>query len=1121
MRRPWIPAAIVAGAVALPAHDALADWPMARHDAQRTGSASGTSNITQPVAYWRARLGGAVDARGAMAVDINGDGKAEIVFVGGGRAFARAADNTEIWHTPLTGISTLDAAVDLDGDGTLDIVGHSSNQVLVVNSKTGSVEWAEPIGEMGTIGGVRIADFDRDGLPDVYVQECGSCSVISGKTGFAYSFATGFGSVKRLWTAAAIAGGGQRAMTVVDVDGDSHPEITLASATAISILNGATGATIATSPQLGTSFVQFSECLPVDVDNAGGEELVCALSTSLVSDDSGHRVFVLHYSATPTPTLSVLWQHDVGEVNGGLSWGPGMVADLDGNGSLEVTVSGSSSAGATNTYVFDAASGSLLGTLLNQAVVGATSLKAPNQSVILTANGTAVSAWSFVRGAASPFTFLWSLPDHEVLTSPDWNLVRKSSIAESIVATDLSGDGLADLVTSTLGPGGTQLQAYSAAGGSPSMIGSYAFPTGVEPLQAWVVPPVDRAYPQVMLASSNGFMTVLDNKLAATEVPGVQLGGFYADGGWRHLDSEPVIADLGGQAGQAVLVTDSRGALIRLDPSVASFAVPPSKVWESEKSTGPVVLHDLDGSKPGVACWKVEQPVTNPPKYQVAALRADGTAIWIVPIEEGPVGGLLPGTLDSDAVPDLFAQWGSPTDTVLHLRGISGASGATLWNEAVAWGPNRQPAGAAAVDWDGDGRDDLIYQFYGTHIASGVDGHEIQAHADSVAYALPTLYDVDGDGKYEVTLSGTLDVARTLDDDLSTTLWQGPRDQPFPYGAMAACPGKPPRLVEGSYEYPAQLDMTDTSGPTAGAAVHVVLAGGKSYASEAAAQAAGAQLGQLTSTSVHANLTGNGRPSAVVGSSDGWLYAVNPCDATMDFAVNFGAPVGAVAFGDTDGDGLDEVLVSVADGYLYDLRQPPLPAPSFVFDTDPDHGITDADVDDILTTNKLNAKWGAVPGATGYRVAVAKADGTGYLTSPAWQDVGSVTSASVTGLPLINGARYVFAVAALAGTSPSPDTVSDGVTVHFPSDAGEDGGLDAEMDGAPDGQADAREEDGGPDTGSEAGPEASPNGTVQSSGGCGCRLSDRQSGPGRQAPLAVIAGVIAFTIRRRRRCRVG
>ena len=78
-------------------------------------------------------------------------------------------------------------------------------------------------------------------------------------------------------------------------------------------------------------------------------------------------------------------------------------------------------------------------------------------------------------------------------------------------------------------------------------------------------------------------------------------------------------------------------------------------------------------------------------------------------------------------------------------------------------------------------------------------------------------------------------------------------------------------------------------------AVALVLAGGRVFANEADAIAAGVRLGQLTSVNVHADLTGAGHPTAVVGSSDGWLYGVDLCARTKDFAVAFPAPVGALA----------------------------------------------------------------------------------------------------------------------------------------------------------------------------------------------------------------------------------
>ena len=47
-------------AVMTAASGALADWPIARHDPQRTGFAPGTTNIDTPGLAWSYYLGGAL-----------------------------------------------------------------------------------------------------------------------------------------------------------------------------------------------------------------------------------------------------------------------------------------------------------------------------------------------------------------------------------------------------------------------------------------------------------------------------------------------------------------------------------------------------------------------------------------------------------------------------------------------------------------------------------------------------------------------------------------------------------------------------------------------------------------------------------------------------------------------------------------------------------------------------------------------------------------------------------------------------------------------------------------------------------------------------------------------------
>jgi MYXO-CTERM domain-containing protein len=220
-------------------------------------------------------------------------------------------------------------------------------------------------------------------------------------------------------------------------------------------------------------------------------------------------------------------------------------------------------------------------------------------------------------------------------------------------------------------------------------------------------------------------------------------------------------------------------------------------------------------------------------------------------------------------------------------------------------------------------------------------------------------------------------------------------------------------------------------------------------------------------------------------------------------------------FGDTDGDGMDEILVTAADGYLYDYKGFSIAAPAYVWDTDPDHGITNHDVDTIETTNKLSAVWASVGGATSYAVEVVTATNGQPVSMPLWKNVGNVTSTSLPGLPLQNGARYVFAVRAIGPNGPSVDAVSNGVTVHFPGDAGVDGGGDASVGDA---AADAATGDASRDAATQDGSMEGGGGTETSNGGgCGCRTAESRSSGGWL--LFATAGATLFVARRRRSSR--
>jgi hypothetical protein len=242
------------------------------------------------------------------------------------------------------------------------------------------------------------------------------------------------------------------------------------------------------------------------------------------------------------------------------------------------------------------------------------------------------------------------------------------------------------------------------------------------------------------------------------------------------------------------------------------------------------------------------------------------------------------------------------------------------------------------------------------------------------------------------------------------------------------------------------------------------LAGGRLHTDEASLANDDVVPGMLGNVTAIAELTSD-RAAALLGSTDGYLYAIDPCASPLAliWSVSVGAPVGEAVFADTDGDGFDEILFTAGDGYLYGVDTQAFPPPQWVYDTD--SGISDEDVDDTYGES-LSAAWGGVPGAAGYEWAVFVVDGRAISQSPTdpesafvWTD--GETAELHSGLTY--GTRYFFVVRAVGPRGEvSPEVLSDGTRYsHDASDSGPtDGGPDASGDGDP---------------------------SVEPSGGCSCR----------------------------------
>ena len=1022
---------LLTSAVAAHASEAAADWPAARHDARRTGVTQTPSTIETPAPYWKYFLGGTLGPTGLLLADVDGDGANELILASGdGLSAKRAATGDVIWTNPDVSFGALDGLADVDGDGTPELVAHTGTRAFLIRLADGVTLWGEPPADMGTLSAIRIGDVSGDGRADLIIHECGCCSINSGKSALAYRFSGAGASLSEpvlLWSPPMAYCGGSQSATLARMRDPDHLDFIFGTADRLELRDGATGQVVATMPPFGF-VVQSSRCTPVDIDADKRDELLCVLVDSTGTPNNGRRAYLLKYVQDPAPRLNVVWQALVGTEDGNVRIPPSLLGDLDGDGTLELLLGGKNEKGVWTTYVFAATTGALRASLDGQLPSGIAPILGGNAQALLTNQAGTLAAWQLSSNGST--TLLWQLPNHEAVRTIDYAAAQHSSLQSQLVTLDHDGDGIHELVTST--PGGAALEFIKAANGKPELVGSYQPPENVSLLGAWIASSGRKT--TLAVAQSDGNAHILSDALlpeSGNPAFGARFGGFYANSQFRLLANHPVLGSLG-DAIPGLLVVNSRGALQRLDAREATFAVPPKPLWTREHTQAPQIVLGLGpGGSPGILA--VEKHADG--NDHVVVLDALGAVVWDREVSGVVLTDLSTGNLDGDSAGDVVVEHGDAGDTILRITAIAGATGKRLWKAAPVGPGNRQPPGGSLADWNGDGRDDFVFEYGRTRILDGATGALLAESPLGGEYYSPIVFDVDGDGLDEVTLYAGYTAAGTIAHDLGSYLWQGPADaRPLTYGALVRCPVGA-TLIGGSWAVPSRLSRTVAGGPAQGQATTQILADGKSYADLAAAGSA--KTGQLGSPAIHADLAGDGVPIAVVGSGDGHVYGIEACTGLLRFAYDIGAPVGAIAFGATDQPSEpDALLASAADGYLYAFRQEALPAVKQVLDTDPPHGLSHVDVDAIATLDTLYAAWTAVKGAESYEVAVVRdpIDGGGYVHQDSKNEggfiaTGGATEATIAGLTLEDGHRYFIAVRAHAESRGlvSADALSDGV----------------------------------------------------------------------------------------------
>jgi outer membrane protein assembly factor BamB len=1039
-RASWLSTVLLTVLIAGPVR--ASDWPMARHDPQRTAHSSGRCDIDRPARSWRFYLGSALQATAYINVDVDGDGLEEVVSASTGRIRAQRPNGITVWETPPFELSSIGCVADCDGDGGSEVVGVGvGGRVVIVALADGEVLWELLEGVIATTAIVRIADLDGDMRPDLYVAECRCCVLDSGQVGVAYSFASGFGAADavELWRLAGLFGGddcGASGDTVGDFNGDGSEEIVVGGNTNLIGVDGATGRGFySLSTPLGYFMPGAGQADVADTDGDGASEYLLFEDYYAAGFPLGRRWVALFDYNGLAGSIELRWTREVANPTVDRhQFQGGSLADLDGDGDPEVVTSFLDGSTATwTTFVFDARDGSEIASLPGWALVGVADVDAAAGQEFFGQSDTTLGCFALVAGSVAT---RWTRENVLPLAFVDWSRRMSRGQAEQTATLDVDGDGLRELLVTSPdeGPSVPQRIAFlDAESPIPGEAAAYVAPIGVRLSAFSFSPGMTTTEPQVTAVRSDGIFVVFNRLLRMMNYSddpsdarsALRVGGYYS--GSSGLGPTPVVArGRSTPARPIIAVRTSRGSLVRLDATGATLAVAPTVLWDRAFGSFPSAVDITGDGEPEIVYWT--RTATRPPRDAITAISATwGGDIWSQVVGDGTREALhdLPyGDANGDGVPDVFYATITPS-VVEAVSVLDGTDGSPVWSTEYARALTTPTEPMAVGEINGDGRDDVVAVLDTTFVLSGVDGRLLAENATPLVYMLPIVADLTPDPGPEILLHAGAYPPRLLRGSDLTAVWTGtggPSTGAF--GTLVQC-GPSKGLVAGRFQS-SELRFYDvTTGVVTSA---FWLGGGALFGSEAEMAAAGVRAGSIAPVSSIESFVVPGRTAVFAGSTDGFLYALDPCDGILLWSLNLGAPVGEPVIADTDGDGSEEILVSVADGYLYNVDEEATPAPSYVWDTDPPHGYPSEDRDAIESLDTLYAKWAPVSGATSYEYSIAGPRDV-IITTPEFVDAGPVTTATASGLSLQVGDVYYFAVRALGPAGRSFETLSDGIEV--------------------------------------------------------------------------------------------
>lgn len=1008
--------------------DARAEtWPVGRHDAARTGASTGAVPISEPFVTWRAYMGGAPTA---ATVEFGTQNPSTLVAAVGGRFMMKdAMTQATLWKSEMLGVGNVEAIADLDGDQNSEIIVRTETRAVVLDGKTGSVLWTSAPDTFRTPAAIRVTDMDGNGLPDVYVDECTTCAKQGTMSAGAYSFASGFALPITLWERPlSVAPTPKNTGTdaIVDLDEDGLPEVVLAAGDKIVVVKGSNGTTIATLslPTNDPNPFPHTRAIAADIDGLPGKELVMIQPTGQVATQGGPAGVTVFRLDPKTGTNSLLYRRVASGFDASMVTQSDVVSDLDGDGIAEVIFSyRTASSSDFQTEILSGAGGTVLSTFAGARYEGAANLDGlpGNEIILATQNGLSIH-----RLAAGQFTAIAGpIPELRVQRMPDafgrqtgqievraGVLERPGKHPALLVGKPSSTTAYADLpdIGSFL-----DIRGLAIGSAGPETVGIYV-PlageiTGVMPAEG-----ASRPYPQIAIGTTVGTVVVLSQVFQGTN--GIVYAGGQASGTLIGGAMQPNTGAYGGplierdEEGPFVVLPGGPLGLSVTDARWASLIVPPVDRWTAATMGAASVLH-LGSMGPAV--------VGVDGQSLVARHSLTGATLAEVVLGPGnPRGTPLPMNVAGSNMPLVGIDW--------YVDGVQIVQHAVDFaSQSEVWQGKPLPFGgffaSGVADLDNDGTDEWYSMNTGLNRRDALTGDTITVSGEGMGYTLPMVASFQPGGAKQLLLQGGGLAPRLLDAAMKQ-VWQAPTTEAVNGmgGTRVAC-GSSVRFVTPAVLSP-MLRAFD--GATGALVAERALAGGAAYPTLAQASAAGKHPGVLSNASSTAQL-GSGNGAVFVGSSDGYLYAIDACSLDVRWSMFLGGSVAEPIVGDTDGDAGNEIVVSVADGSIVNIDVPavtPIPTDGITF-----VGTKNGQAAIVVSPGEnVKVAFPSVAGATSYEYALVSPEERA-LWSPAFlETTGNQVTIDLKGALAARPYKVAIRAKGPAGVSPeafSPNIIID------------------------------------------------------------------------------------------------